>query len=93
MKHLVAKIHPADNVLVALQDLPAGTPVTHDGVTVTTTEKIPAKHKLAMVALQPGDQVHMYGVLVGKAKSYIQEKFTSVLDASKSVDDVNKGLA
>ncbi|RYU77232.1 UxaA family hydrolase [Hymenobacter persicinus] len=71
MKHLVAKIHPADNVLVALQDLPAGTPVTHDGVTVTTTEKIPAKHKLALQALQPGDQVHMYGVLVGKAKSAI----------------------
>ncbi|MCC2548817.1 altronate dehydratase family protein [Hymenobacter sp. BT175] len=68
MKHLVAKIHPQDNVLVALTDLPAGTPVTHDGVTVTTTEKIPAKHKLALQFLAPGDPVHMYGVLVGKAR-------------------------
>jgi altronate hydrolase len=66
MKHLVAKIHPADNVLVALTDLPIGTPVTWDGVTVTTTEKIPAKHKLAMQPLAPGDEVTMYGVLVGK---------------------------
>jgi altronate hydrolase len=66
MKHLVAKIHPADNVLVALTDLPIGTPVTWDGVTVTTTEKIPAKHKLALQPLAPGDEVTMYGVLVGK---------------------------
>ncbi|WBA42445.1 UxaA family hydrolase [Hymenobacter canadensis] len=71
MKHLVAKIHPADNVLVALQDLPVGTPVTWDGTIVTTTEKIPAKHKLAMQFLAPGDPVHMYGVLVGKAAQAI----------------------
>lgn len=71
MKHLVAKIHPDDNVLVALTDLPVGTPVTYDGVTVTTTEKIPAKHKLALQFLAPGDPVHMYGVLVGKAAAAI----------------------
>jgi altronate hydrolase len=66
MKHLVAKIHPADNVLVALTDLPIGTPVTWDGVTVTTTEKIPAKHKLALHDFAVGDEITMYGVLVGK---------------------------
>jgi len=71
MKHLVAKIHPADNVLVALTDLPAGTPVTWDGTTVTTTEAIPAKHKLALQPLAPGSPVTMYGVLVGKAASVI----------------------
>ncbi|WNG16492.1 polyhydroxyalkanoic acid system family protein [Cystobacter fuscus] len=32
-------------------------------------------------------------LLRSKAKSYIQDKFASVLDASKSTDDVNKGLA
>jgi altronate hydrolase len=73
MKHLVAKIHPADNVLVALTDLPIGTPVTWDGVTVTTTEKIPAKHKLAMHAFVPGDEVTMYGVLVGKIATPINQ--------------------
>ena len=71
MKHLVAKIHPADNVLVALTDLPIGTPVTWEGVTVTTTEKIPAKHKLAMQPLAPGAEVTMYGVLVGKMASAV----------------------
>ncbi|RSK29573.1 UxaA family hydrolase [Hymenobacter metallilatus] len=72
MKHLVAKIHPDDNVLVALQDLPIGTPVTWEGTTVTTTARIPAKHKLALQFLAPGDPVHMYGVLVGKAASAIE---------------------
>ncbi|MBT2558771.1 altronate dehydratase [Hymenobacter sp. ISL-91] len=71
MKHLVARIHPDDNVLVALQELPIGTPVTSNGTTVTTTERIPAKHKLALQALAPGDAVHMYGVLVGRANSAI----------------------
>jgi altronate hydrolase len=73
MKHLVAKIHPADNVLVALTDLPIGTPVTWDGVTVTTTEKIPAKHKLALQPLAPGDHVTMYGVLVGRMASAVAQ--------------------
>ncbi|GAB2779215.1 altronate hydrolase [Hymenobacter luteus] len=71
MKHLVAKIHPDDNVLVALTDLPMGTPVTWDGTTVTTTDKVPAKHKLALQFLAPGDPVHMYGVLVGTAREAI----------------------
>ncbi len=32
-------------------------------------------------------------LLRGQAKSYLQKKFTSVLDPSKSLEDVNKGLA
>ena len=71
MKHLVAKIHPADNVLVALNDLPIGTPVTAGGTTVTTTAAIPAKHKLALHPLAPGDAVTMYGVLVGRMRQAV----------------------
>ena len=32
-------------------------------------------------------------LLRSKAKSYIQDKLSTVLDASKTLDDVNKGLA
>ena len=32
-------------------------------------------------------------LLRGQAKSYLQKKFSTVLDPSKSFDDVNKGLA
>ena len=60
-------IHPKDNVGVALQDLPAGTrlELTEDGLTLP--EVIPAKHKFTLEAIAQGEQVFMYGVLVGKA--------------------------
>ena len=63
----ILQIHPGDNVLVALADLPAGTVLRRDKLSVTTVEKIPVKHKVATQALAPGDPVFMYGVLVGRA--------------------------
>ncbi len=36
MKHQVARIHPADNVLVALLDLPIGTEVPWDNGFITS---------------------------------------------------------
>ncbi|KGO93607.1 UxaA family hydrolase [Flavobacterium subsaxonicum] len=68
MKHLVIKINRADNVLVALQDLPKGTQLFFEGETYTTTETIPAKHKLFMQDMHAGNEVFMYGVLVGKVQ-------------------------
>jgi altronate hydrolase len=92
MKHLVAKIHPADNVLVALTDLPIGTPVTWDGVTVTTTEKIPAKHKLALQPLAPGDEVTMYGVLVGRmAAPVVQGGLLTTANIKHATDSYQEG--
>lgn len=61
------KIHPADNVYVALTDLKAGENVACNGTSTTLIENIPAKHKFVMDALQPDAEVIMYGVLVGKA--------------------------
>ncbi|ALW83965.1 altronate hydrolase [Hymenobacter sedentarius] len=72
MKHQVARIHPADNVLVALVDLPIGTEVPWENGFVTVTEAIPAKHKLAPLGLSPGQPVTMYGVLVGTAREAIR---------------------
>ncbi|GAB3831434.1 UxaA family hydrolase [Hymenobacter jeollabukensis] len=71
MKHLVAKIHPHDNVLVALQDLPAGTTIPWEDGAIKTVAAIPAKHKLALQDFQVGDSVTMYGVLVGKIREAI----------------------
>ncbi|MDB5233130.1 MAG: altronate hydrolase [Hymenobacter sp.] len=72
MKHQVARIHPADNVLVALVDLPIGTEVPWENGFITVTEAIPAKHKLAPVGLRAGQPVTMYGVLVGTAREDIR---------------------
>lgn len=71
------KIDPRDNVIVALTDLPEGTVLeleeasqTHDRLLVVQ-EDVPAKHKIFMQDMLPGDEVLMYGVLVGKAICFI----------------------
>ena len=67
MHHKVLQIAPADNVLVALQDLPKGEVIDFQGVKISLHDDVGAKHKFAITALAPGDAVKMYGVLVGKA--------------------------
>ncbi|GAA4310366.1 altronate dehydratase family protein [Compostibacter hankyongensis] len=59
-------IHPRDNVMVALTDLPAGETIDVNGRSCTLTEPVPVKHKFAVTALKEGDAVTMYGVLVGR---------------------------
>jgi altronate hydrolase len=72
MKQRILKVHPADNVVVALTDLQAGESVEYAGKTYTVKEFIAAKHKFAEVLLPAGHEIIMYGVLVGKAQSDIQ---------------------
>lgn len=66
MSTRILKIHPADNVLVALSDLKAGEKVSFNGASVTLAENIPAKHKFVLHPLDQGAEIIMYGVLVGK---------------------------
>lgn len=63
----VLKVHPADNVWVALQDLLPETSISYQEEELIVREKIPAKHKVSATDLNIGDPVFMYGVLVGKA--------------------------
>ncbi|WP_317040479.1 UxaA family hydrolase [Hymenobacter coccineus] len=65
--HTYLQIHPADNVLVALQDLPAGTALAHQGRVIRLPGPVAAKHKVTTEALAIGAPVRMYGVRVGKA--------------------------
>ena len=47
------KIHPNDNVIVALQDIPAGTILKiTDTLTVTSVNAIPSGHKMAVTDIQ-----------------------------------------
>ena len=48
MSHKYLKIHPDDNVLVALVDLKAGESISFSGATTKLAESIPAKHKFVM---------------------------------------------
>lgn len=67
MKRSVLKVHPEDNVLVALSDLSVGDKVSYDGVDYNLMEDIVAKHKFATQDMVIGDVIKMYGVTVGKA--------------------------
>jgi altronate hydrolase len=62
------QIHPDDNVLVALKDLPAGTLIYENGNDFLLNETIPAKHKFFIKDMNTGEEVIMYGVLVGKVQ-------------------------
>jgi altronate hydrolase len=68
MRTRILKVHPSDNVIVALADLPGGSTLALQDETYTLAEDIPAKHKFFTRDLQAGDAVIMYGVLVGRAQ-------------------------
>ncbi len=59
------QIHPDDNIVVALQDLPAGLVCEIGSQSVTLQHDIAAKHKFSLKELSQGDQLIMYGVVVG----------------------------
>ncbi len=67
-KKKVLQVHASDNVLVALMDLAKGETISFNGTDYLLQEDVPAKHKFFMQDLQPGDEIFMYGVLVGKAQ-------------------------
>lgn len=67
MADSVLQLDPRDNVVVALEPLSPGTDVRYGSQTCRTADPIPAKHKMALVNLAPGDLVRMYGMVVGEA--------------------------
>ena len=71
MSKKVLKIHPDDNVIVALQDIAKGESITYQNTTYKIADDIPAKHKFFEKDMNAGDEVIMYGVLVGKAQNFI----------------------
>jgi altronate hydrolase len=71
MKQLVLKVHPKDNVLVALQNLARGQAIDYNGENYILQDAIPAKHKFFTNDMNAGAAIIMYGVLVGKAQEFI----------------------
>ena len=71
LKSKTLKIHPKDNVIVALTDLYEGESIYNDDSFIFLNENISAKHKFAIQKIEIGDVIYMYGVVVGKAKKEI----------------------
>jgi altronate hydrolase len=67
----VLKVHAKDNVLVALRDLAKGQEIEFNGEKFTLQDDIPAKHKFFTQDMQVGNEITMYGVLVGKTQVFV----------------------
>lgn len=67
------KVNPADNVIVALTDLVQNEQIMFEGTTVSPTTDVKAKHKIAEIDFTIGNDIIMYGVLVGKAAKPIKK--------------------
>ena len=72
MKQRILQIHPKDNVLVALDNLKQHEIVIFSNEEYFLWEDIPAKHKFFMQDMNAGEEVMMYGVLVGKVQHEVK---------------------
>lgn len=71
MQKRLIKVHPTDNVAVALVNLVKGEKITFENQEITLLNDVKAKHKISLSKFEKGDKVIMYGVLVGKANCFI----------------------
>ncbi|WP_149304027.1 UxaA family hydrolase [Pareuzebyella sediminis] len=71
MQTKLIKVHPEDNVAIALVDLVQGDRIAFEGEEIIVLADTKAKHKITLVDLSAEDKIYMYGVLVGKAVSKI----------------------
>jgi altronate hydrolase len=60
-------LHPADNVIVAIDQIEAGTVV--EGI--TATRRVPKGHKMAIATVVPGEPVKKFGQIIGFASQQI----------------------
>ncbi|WZL89582.1 altronate dehydratase family protein [Salinimicrobium sp. 3283s] len=83
MKTKIIKVHPEDNVAVALADLWQGEVLSIDDIEVEVFNDVAAKHKISLVDLDEGNKIYMYGVLVGKATQPVKKGEVLTVDNVK----------
>lgn len=92
---LYIKVKDADNVAIAVHDIPRGTGVMPG---VVTREDIPQAHKIALTDIPKGGEVVRYGVVLGCAKApipvgaWINEHMLD-LPQSPGLDDMPYGTS
>ncbi|MGI9552656.1 MAG: UxaA family hydrolase, partial [Aurantibacter sp.] len=74
------QIHPKDNVLAALTDLSKGTSIHHNGGEFKLSTDTRAKHKFTVEQLEGGEEIIMYGTLVGKTTKPIAQGETITME-------------
>tara|TARA_B100000809_G_C15139668_1_gene532543 strand:+ start:7421 stop:9073 length:1653 start_codon:yes stop_codon:yes gene_type:complete len=73
MSKSYVQIDPKDNIIVAITPLEKGMITTIQGADVILKENIKQKHKYSLTDFKIGDEIFMYGVLIGKATQEILE--------------------
>ena len=66
------RIHPMDNVAVALTPIGAGETVAVEGAAAAARQDIPQGHKVALAPIAAGAEVVKYGCPIGRAKTDIR---------------------
>ena len=84
------RIHPNDNIEVALTNLQKGELVNGYQEAYPLQENIPAKHKYATKPFGEGDDIIMYGVLVGRAMQPIEK---GALISTKNIKHASDSFA
>ncbi|MBV8901524.1 MAG: UxaA family hydrolase, partial [Verrucomicrobia bacterium] len=59
------RLHPSDDVVIAVGELPTGTTLEGEGVRLR--QAVPAGHKVATRAIPAGAPVHKYNQIIGFA--------------------------
>jgi len=67
------QIDPKDNIIVAITNLKKGIVTIINEIEIILKEDIKGKHKFALNDFNIGDEIFMYGVLIGKAMLPIQQ--------------------
>ncbi|MEQ9286578.1 MAG: altronate dehydratase family protein [Cyclobacteriaceae bacterium] len=80
MSKSIIQIHPDDNIIAALKDLRAGDEHQVQGTKVVLKQDIQAKHKFSLHDFKVGEQIYMYGVLVGVATKPIAQGMAITID-------------
>jgi altronate hydrolase len=76
----VLKIHPLDNVIVALENLMKGSVIEIDDTAIEIQENIKLKHKFSTIDLAVGDLIIQYGITVGAVTKPIRKGAAITVD-------------
>ncbi|HQV32875.1 MAG TPA: altronate dehydratase family protein [Calditrichia bacterium] len=66
------RIHPTDNVIIALKDLSAGERLSAGEISIVLKEPVKPGHKIALISISAFDKVIKYGHVIGHATGDIQ---------------------
>jgi len=79
MQNTSLLLDPLDNVGVALIDLHPGAEIKTPSIQLDIQDFIPAKHKFALKDFAPGEDILMYGTVVGEATQAIPKGYAITL--------------